>query len=239
MRYVISDIHGCYEEYRELLEKLYLTNNDTLYILGDSVDRGPEPIKIMQDLMSRKNVKYIIGNHDFLFLYFMDKLMNDLSGTEKFSSEDIVDFKMYLEDGGAVTVEQFMKLSMDDRKSICTYIKKASAYEVIEEEDIKYILVHAGISDFNEQKEMKEYHVLDLICDRIDYERRYFQNENIHIITGHTPTMYISPNSSGAVLKKNGHIAIDCGCVYGGRLAAYCIETADVKYVEAKARYCR
>ena len=74
MRYVISDIHGCYEEYRELLEKIHLTDNDMLYILGDTLDKGPEPIKVLQDLMCRKNVIYIIGNHDYLFLYFMQKL---------------------------------------------------------------------------------------------------------------------------------------------------------------------
>lgn len=33
------------------------------------------------------------------------------------------------------------------------------------------------------------------------------------------------------VFMKNGHIAIDCGCVYGGKLAAYCIETGEVEYV--------
>ena len=68
MRYVISDIHGCYEEYTELLEKLHLTDRDFLYILGDTLDKGPEPIKVLQDLMYRKNVIYIIC----LFLPFFN-----------------------------------------------------------------------------------------------------------------------------------------------------------------------
>lgn len=239
MRYVISDIHGCYEEYRELLEKIGLIDNDILYILGDSVDRGPEPIKVIQDLMHMKNVKYVIGNHDFLFLYFMDKLKNDLSGVQMFSQEDIADFKSYLEDGGAVTVKKFMKLPLEDRNAICTYLNKAKGYEVAEEDNKKYILVHAGISNFNEHKEMKDYDILDLICDRIDYNRKYFQDENIHIITGHTPTAYINQDSAYSIFQGNGHIAVDCGCVYGGQLAAYCIETGDVLYVKAKESYCR
>ena len=44
MRYVIADIHGCYNEYRQLLEKIDFSQKVELYVLGDAVDRGPEPI---------------------------------------------------------------------------------------------------------------------------------------------------------------------------------------------------
>ena len=58
MKYVISDIHGCYREYMALLHQLCLSENDHLYILGDAVDKGPAPIKVMQDLIHRKNMTY-------------------------------------------------------------------------------------------------------------------------------------------------------------------------------------
>ena len=38
--YVISDIHGEYEKFMELLEEIELEENDTLYVLGDVLDRG-------------------------------------------------------------------------------------------------------------------------------------------------------------------------------------------------------
>lgn len=47
MHYVMSDLHGCYQEYREALEKINFNEQDTLYVLGDVVDRGPEPIKLL------------------------------------------------------------------------------------------------------------------------------------------------------------------------------------------------
>ena len=43
--YVISDIHGMYNKFTELLNKIKLKDTDTLYILGDVLDRGPDPIK--------------------------------------------------------------------------------------------------------------------------------------------------------------------------------------------------
>lgn len=44
MIYAVSDLHGCYDKYRKLLERL--TSDDPLYILGDIVDRGSDGIKL-------------------------------------------------------------------------------------------------------------------------------------------------------------------------------------------------
>ena len=38
MQHVISDIHGCYEKYIQLLEHIKFTEKDTLYVLGDIID---------------------------------------------------------------------------------------------------------------------------------------------------------------------------------------------------------
>lgn len=56
MRYVISDIHGCKKEYLQLLDKIQFSVQDHLYILGDVVDRGFDPIGVLQNIMERKNV---------------------------------------------------------------------------------------------------------------------------------------------------------------------------------------
>lgn len=39
MIYVISDIHGCYDKYIKMLEKIRFSSEDTLYVLGDVLDR--------------------------------------------------------------------------------------------------------------------------------------------------------------------------------------------------------
>ena len=51
-------------------------------------------------------------------------------------------------------------------------------------------------------------------------------------MTGHTPTPCIREDGKPEVYIGNGHIAMDCGCVFGGRLAAYCFETEEVIYAE-------
>ncbi len=232
MNYAIADIHGCYEEYLELIQKIKPGEEDHLYILGDVLDRGPEPMKVLLDIMDRKNVTYIIGNHDYLFLYFVRKLGLDLSKTESMKEDDISDFKLYLEDGGFTTIETFKKLSLKEKQEVYDFLLNGNVYDDIQIGEKKYVLVHAGISGFVEEKELEEYDVLDFICERTDYRKRYYKDTNIYVISGHTPTMYINKDSSPKVYVGNGHIAIDCGCVYGGRLAAYCIESGEAIYVD-------
>lgn len=56
MIYVMSDLHGCFEEYKRMLEKIDFKESDTLYILGDIVDRGSQSIQILQDKIGRAHV---------------------------------------------------------------------------------------------------------------------------------------------------------------------------------------
>ena len=53
MVYAVSDIHGCYDKYIDLLNKINFSPDDTLYVLGDVIDRGPDGFKIMLDMAQR------------------------------------------------------------------------------------------------------------------------------------------------------------------------------------------
>ena len=57
MKYVMSDIHGRYDKYADMLELIHFSEEDELYILGDVIDRGPDGIKILMDIMERSNDK--------------------------------------------------------------------------------------------------------------------------------------------------------------------------------------
>ncbi len=234
MRYVISDIHGCYEEYMQLLKEINFSDNDELYVLGDVVDRGPEPVKVLQDMMKRSNVTFILGNHDLIMYMMMKKLLvvaEEDNYATHLTVEDYMDYMSWLQDGGAITVEKFRQLSDIERMDIIDYLSEASVYEVLENNEKKYILVHAGLGNFESDKGLDEYELYELMEERMNYSKRYYSDINTFIITGHTPTVCIKDWEKAEVYIKNGHIAIDCGCISGGRLAAYCIETEAVKYI--------
>ncbi len=234
MRYVISDIHGCYEQYRLLLEKIRFSDNDKLYVLGDAVDRGPEPIKVLQDMMRRRNVIFILGNHDFVMYTLMTKLSVEITADnyDKHLTEEILlAYRLWCQDGGQITAEQFGKLSYPEKLDMLDYIAEASLYEVIKNNGKEYRLVHAGLTNFSPDKALDEYDLYDFLEERADYSKRYYPDETVFLVTGHTPTILIKGWEKTEVYRKNGHIAIVCSCATGGRLAAFCIETEEAIYV--------
>jgi len=237
MRYIMSDIHGCYEEYMALLDKIDFSENDELFVVGDVIDRGPEPIKLLLDFINRPNVTLVIGNHEYDFYSLMIKLEGDIKDNEYesfFLPEDLAYFDMWLQGGGYVTAEKFRELSAIEKTTVLEYLANAPLYEVLEQEEKEYILIHAGLGGFEEGKFLDEYEVYELLEERTDYSKRYYPNENTYIVTGHTPTLFIAGWEKPEVYMENGHIALDCGCVIGGRLAAYCVENGTVTYVDGR-----
>lgn len=51
MHYVMADIHGEYDRYQAMLDKIQPNMTDNVYIIGDIIDRKPDGIKIAQDIM--------------------------------------------------------------------------------------------------------------------------------------------------------------------------------------------
>ena len=61
---VIGDIHGCYDELQELLDKAGLTEEDAVISVGDCVDRGPETPAVLRFFQEQPNALLIMGNHE-------------------------------------------------------------------------------------------------------------------------------------------------------------------------------
>jgi serine/threonine protein phosphatase 1 len=61
---VIGDVHGCYDELRELLDKVGLGDDDQIICIGDIVDRGPDNARALDFFRTTPNVGSIQGNHE-------------------------------------------------------------------------------------------------------------------------------------------------------------------------------
>ena len=224
MIYVMSDIHGCYQEYMKMLALINFNKNDTLYIIGDVCDRGDNPMKILLHMMKHENIIPICGNHDveaypFLVLAHNDKI-NCLERK----------FLWWMTQGGKTTLNDFQKLKRNNQEAILSYIEEFRYYEEIKVKNKEYILVHGGLKDFDINKSLSSYSLHDLVWERPDYDKIYF-NDKI-IISGHTPTHHIDKDMRGKIIKKNNHIAIDCGCVFGNKLGCLCLDTMEEFYVD-------
>ena len=70
--YVMSDIHGCYDEFQKMLNMISLSDNDRLILAGDYIDRGPKSREMLQWLEKcPSNVVPIKRNHDAEFVEYV------------------------------------------------------------------------------------------------------------------------------------------------------------------------
>lgn len=230
--FVIGDIHGEYEQLKELLTKMNFGEQDKLYVLGDVVDRGPEPIRALQFLMGLPNCTCLVGNHECMAYMGMKILLKEVTeeSVRDFAEEDQEKLKEWMINGGIMTIADFTGLSGEERKKVMAYLGNLEAYVELEVNGQEYLLVHAGLGHFSEEKGMEEYTLDDLIWARTDYGKPYYKDKIV--VTGHTPTQRIPGNPHpGCIYRANNHIAVDCGaCFKEGRLAGICLETGKEYY---------
>ena len=67
MYYVVSDIHGCYQKFKKLLDLIHFSNeSDILFVLGDAIDRGFESIDVLKLMMKYDHIVPLMGNHEWM-----------------------------------------------------------------------------------------------------------------------------------------------------------------------------
>ena len=220
MTYCISDIHGCYDEFKALLKKINFTGTDTLYVLGDVIDRGPESIKCLRYIMGASNVHLLMGNHEQMML---DALASDYERDESL-------MRHWFENGGNKTLQELCKLSKDEQISIMNYINALPYLGQVKIGEQNYVLVHAGLNveaasgkgETITAKVLPQQTVDDLVWIREKFFRKKALPKSITIF-GHTPIPAIEKRNDGKVWRDkrfNDKIGIDGGCVYGHCLLA-------------------
>ena len=211
MIYVIGDIHGNKSKYDEMLDKLSPADTDAVFVLGDVIDVGDDSIEILQDMVYRANVYPVLGEHEYMAKKILPLIIDAKDADEAkavLSGKDRDLFEKWLTMKSEKTVSDFLKLNSEDKDSIIDYLSEFQPYEEVEAGGKTFVLVHAGINNFDETKELEDYGEEDFIFAETDYTKVYFKNK--YLITGHTPTVAINQKFMGKVFSKNGHIAIDC-----------------------------
>lgn len=176
--FACSDLHGNYEVAKKIFD--YLKEDDTLYFLGDAIDRGDRGIEILQTLFTRPNTYCILGNHEEMMLE---------ACAEGYFGEAT---QLWFMNGGGTTAKQFNKLSIEEKKFILSGIgKMPEQMEYASPAGHKVILEHAGYSPFylaprKHSPLWDRKHIMDPWCDKGKEE----EAKNVYIVHGHTPVQY-------------------------------------------------
>ncbi len=223
--YVCSDLHGQYSTYEEIIKKL--KNTDKLYVLGDVIDRGPDGIKILQDIMKNKEkgqIEFIVGNHEIMMMKSL--FFNDKKESENWEQNN----------GGDVTKQAFERLTQDEQNKIKEFILDSYVYKNININSQQIHMVHAkAIQPENEiedktVRELLKEGKMDMIeeavwCrDNSGTENKNIAKKGTFTIIGHTPT------DSKMIEYKNGYLNIDCGAAYEERESLVDLQNGTVEY---------
>lgn len=233
----MSDIHGCHTLFRRMLQKIDFTDSDDLYILGDFVDRGDTPIPLLLDCMERINVYPLLGNHEAIMLQCLHGLPAEASPdnvTEFYTPEGLELYSAWMQNGGSITMTQYLGLAPAKRAEVLGYLEEFRFYEELTMPDgRRFVLTHSGIEDFDPAVPLSEYPLDALINARPEPGDRFYNDRTL--IFGHTPTLtYPSMHGQAEVLFEETYINIDCGAVFhevGGKLACLRLDDMKVFYV--------
>ena len=132
--------------------------------------------------------------------------------------------------GSKSTIDEFSRLDADEKQEVIDFIGELLICEELSAGGNDYLLVHAGLGNYDPDRNIDAYSLHDLVWERADYDIVYY--EDTYVVTGHTPTQAIPQNPKpGYIYRHNNHIAIDCGAwLPGGRLAAICLDTGEEFY---------
>jgi serine/threonine protein phosphatase 1 len=217
-RFAIGDIHGCIRTFHHLVkEVLQVRDGDTLYLLGDYIDRGRasrEVIDYIRHLGSCITVRPVMGNHEYMLL---DSLENESS------------FGKWLANGCAPTLvsfgakpahaEEWESVSLIP-ESYVGFFRSLPFYEETED----FLFVHAGINAYGKHP-LEDPMILLWTRDENVPEAFIGKQKVIH---GHTP-VDLEEIRRRVGNPQSAVINLDGGCVYSypglGYLVALDLDT--------------
>lgn len=181
--YATSDWHGCGKLMDRIFE--YLQPDDTLYFLGDAVDRGKDGIQILDKLLSDSRVIMLKGNHEELMEQNIPFLLDE--------KESQITSHWLFSNGGECTWDSIKSLP---KKEVMKYVEKIQALP-LEEKYVSplghtVILEHAGYSPF-----MTSFRSHDSLWDRKHFfdvwadGTKETNGENVYLVHGHTPVQIL------------------------------------------------
>lgn len=192
-RYAIGDVHGCLKTLKSLIfDVIKIKKYDTVYFLGDYIDRGPrikETIDFFIDSLNNGwDFRFLMGNHEYMMLN--DEKLYEL-WVEYHGTSTLISFK----------IKHYYQLDEKYKK----FFENLHYFFKLE----KFILVHGSINT-NSQFPMTNYE--DMIWSR-NYEIDIKRLEDRRLIVGHTPKTI---NEIQHSINQNV-IFLDGGCVYKAR----------------------
>lgn len=193
-RIFIGDIHGQYDGLMELVAMIAPTSEDTLYFVGDLIDRGPKSAQVVE-FVRQNRYPCVLGNHEHLLINAFPDENSNISA-----------FHGWLHSGGQPTLTSYPSTEalMEDVQ----WLKTLPLY--LDLGDV--LLVHAGVDP---RKALEQQTKMELCWIRETFHshpKPIFAHKQI--IIGHTITFTLPGVQPGQIAQGPGWIDIDTGAYH-------------------------
>lgn len=230
MTYVTANLHGCYTKFTELLRQIKFRDRDVMYVLGDIVDYGDEPMELVCDLSMRYNVYAIAGEHDLTAARMLGGFERMLKSGQTPDDEFRGGMIKWMSEGGQPTLDGYRALDAEMKEGVLDYLSDMALYEEVSVGGHDYVLVHAGLDELGDDEGDPEA----LFCNPIDFSAKH-PLPGKTVIAGHIPTYDIPGGDEGCIFHGEGVIGLDCGMGrndgHAGRLGCLRLEDGAEFYV--------
>lgn len=203
----IGDVHGCLNSLKTLLTSVAPVAGDTVIMLGDYVDRGPDSKGVIEYLLSwpwEAKLVLLKGNHEII--------MEEAS----FSAEHLT---YWCNVGGLETIASYDAKFANIPESHWEFIYEGLPYY----ETKKVIYVHGGLAP---KRALAKQDPVDMAWRRFPDAKRHFSGKLV--ICGHTIQRQGVPTDAGHT------ICIDTAACRGGWLT--CLEAKTRRYWQANEK---
>lgn len=228
MDYCISDIHGQYDLFCRLMDRIDFGSGDRLFVMGDMIDKGPDSVRLVKLVFSMPDVYPIAGNHEHAFLGYCHNLMRESDDFDAVLDK----LKGYFTDGALLTWDIIEQLD-------------ALAYYT---ETERFIGVHAGLK-------VKDGRLLSpaetpvgmLVGDRGFKEPGLLPEGGKCVFFGHTPAWYVTGGKNGILfyprvgaperstrIEDYCKVHLDTDVCFTGVLGCVAVDTCECFYVQNK-----
>lgn len=229
MIYVLSDIHGNERRFHSILKQINLQHDDTLYVLGDVIDRHPAGIRILRKIMAMPNAKMLLGNHEYMMLRALGHPYDGYADDGRALSH-------WYRNGGKVTHDHYKRIRKELRTEIIHYLKSLPLNIDIDVNGISYKLVHGapieGYTVLSHYDSPEQF----AVWKRLGQDD--IPSKDYTLVFGHTPTEHYQNCFPMEPWYGTNCIGIDCGGGYPevgaytcpGRLACLRLDDGFVFY---------
>ena len=146
--YVISDIHGELDAFKEMLKKIKFKDSDVMYIIGDVIDRGSDSVETLKYIMENENIVLLAGNHEHMAVMCLNKLLKEITEDtidEIESGETMGVIEEWQLNGGAITLSQLLLQGKAKIIEIYNYLTHLKLYKELEVGDKIFYLCMRGL----------------------------------------------------------------------------------------------